>query len=59
LEFPTKYEAIDAEKQIKKWNKAKKTALIEGNIELLRILSKNASLKSICLENYATKKSPQ
>lgn len=29
------------EKQLKGWTKAKKKALIEGNTELLKILSKN------------------
>jgi putative endonuclease len=37
----TKYEAIARERQIKKWSRAKKIALINGNRERLRLLSKS------------------
>jgi len=55
LEFPTRDDALAAEKQIKKWKRSKKIALIEGDLELLRALSKNADLKPICLEEYLSK----
>ncbi len=38
--FPTRLEALEAEKQIKGWSKAKKQALIDGDWELLSLLSK-------------------
>jgi len=34
-------EAIDAERQIKKWSQAKKRALIKGDFELIQVLSKS------------------
>jgi predicted GIY-YIG superfamily endonuclease len=40
-EFKTRNEAEKREKQIKGWSRAKKKALAEGNIELLKQLSKN------------------
>ncbi|MEW4467644.1 GIY-YIG nuclease family protein [Parasphingorhabdus sp. JC815] len=39
--FPTRNEALEAEKQIKGWSKAKKRALINGDWELLSHLAKN------------------
>ena len=39
--YNTRKEAGKRESQIKKWTKAKKKALIEGDIELLRKLSKS------------------
>ena len=39
--FNNPSEAIAFEKQIKGWSRKKKEALINGNIELLKILSKN------------------
>jgi putative endonuclease len=39
--------AIAFEKQIKGWSRKKKEALINGNIELLKALSKNNQDKSI------------
>ena len=43
--FPTYIEAIQAERQIKGWSRAKKEALIRGDYELLHDLSvcRNAS----------------
>ena len=38
-EFSDVREAIKAEKQIKKWSRKKKEALISGNFKLLHILS--------------------
>ncbi len=38
--FPTPFEAIAAEKQIKKWSKRKKEALIHDNWEELKRLAK-------------------
>jgi putative endonuclease len=40
-QFSSVYDAISAEKQIKRWSRAKKIALIENNIELLQRLSKS------------------
>ena len=40
-EFPTREEALDREKQIKGWRRAKKEALISGDWEWLRDLSKS------------------
>ena len=37
--FPTRQEAIEAERQIKGWSRAKKLALAEGDWELLERLS--------------------
>src|SRR2546425_817468 len=41
-EFATRAEAIEREQQIKRWSRAKKEALIAGDISLLRALSRNA-----------------
>lgn len=38
--FPTRYEALDAELKIKKWSTAKKRALIEGDWQALSYFSK-------------------
>lgn len=37
-EYPTRVEAMRREWQLKKWTKAKKEALIEGNLKLLKKL---------------------
>lgn len=42
-EYPTVQQAFKREQQIKKWTRAKKEALIAGNIELLKQLSKSKS----------------
>ncbi|MCL5003703.1 MAG: GIY-YIG nuclease family protein [Patescibacteria group bacterium] len=42
-EFPTKHLSELREKQIKGWTREKKKALIEGNLEKLRRLSKSRS----------------
>ncbi len=39
-EFDNKYEALKRESQLKRWSRAKKQALIEGNIDELKRLSK-------------------
>ena len=44
-EFPDISQAIDAERQIKKWTRAKKEALMRGDFELLKELSKSAKTK--------------
>jgi predicted GIY-YIG superfamily endonuclease len=40
-DFPTRYEALSAERQIKGWSRAKKKALIDGNWLLLSLLARN------------------
>ena len=40
IEFSDPYIAIEKEKQIKKWSRKKKQALIEGKFDLLKQLSK-------------------
>ena len=40
-EFPTREEALAREQQIKGWSRAKKEALIKGNWERLRRLTRN------------------
>lgn len=39
-EYPTRLEAMRREAQIKKWSRAKKEALIAGNLDKLKDLSK-------------------
>jgi predicted GIY-YIG superfamily endonuclease len=39
--FPTRYEALSAERQIKGWSRAKKEALIDGDWALLSLLARN------------------
>ena len=39
--FPTRYEALSIERQIKSWSRAKKQALIEGDWALLSRLARN------------------
>jgi predicted GIY-YIG superfamily endonuclease len=43
-EFSTRLEAMRREVQIKKWSRAKKEALISGNLITLKTLSKRRSL---------------
>lgn len=43
-EFILQTEAIEREKQIKKWTKAKKEALIKGEFKKLKILSKSREI---------------
>ena len=45
-EFPSRAEALDAERQIKGWTRAKKEALICENWEQLQILSKCTAKKT-------------
>ena len=40
-EFPTRYEALQAERQIKGWGRAKKLALIRGDWKLISALVRN------------------
>ncbi len=40
-EFPSRYEALAAERQIKGWSRAKKMALIRGDFDALAALSKS------------------
>ena len=40
-EFPSRYEALAAERQIKGWTRAKKLALIRGDWNLISALSKS------------------
>ena len=40
-EFPTRYEALAAERQIKGWRRAKKLALIRGDWGLISALAKS------------------
>lgn len=40
-EFQTRDEAFQAERQLKGWSRAKKEALINGNIRRLKVLSRN------------------
>jgi len=44
-EFPTRYEALTAERQIKGWSRAKKLALIRGDWPLISALAKNKEEK--------------
>jgi predicted GIY-YIG superfamily endonuclease len=40
-DFPTRYEALSAERQIKGWSRAKKEALIAGDWERLSLLARS------------------
>ena|SRR3989344_9356486 len=42
-EYPTRKDAMEREKQLKGWTRAKKEALISGDKELLKALSKRYS----------------
>ena len=44
-EFPTRYEALQAERQIKGWSRAKKLALIRGDWNLSSSLARNSAEK--------------
>jgi putative endonuclease len=44
-EFPSRYEALQAERQIKGWGRAKKLALIRGDWKLIRALARNTEEK--------------
>jgi predicted GIY-YIG superfamily endonuclease len=44
-EFPTRYEALQAERQIKGWSRAKKLALIRGDWDFIRELARNSNEK--------------
>ena len=44
--FETREEALAMEKQIKGWTRAKKEALIEGNIDHLKVISKRRAGKN-------------
>jgi putative endonuclease len=42
-EYPDKFQAARRERQIKGWTRKKKLALIDGDLELLRRLSRSPS----------------
>src|SRR3954466_10556144 len=42
-EFPSRYEALQAERQIKGWSRAKKLALIRGGWKAISALARNTS----------------
>jgi predicted GIY-YIG superfamily endonuclease len=44
-EFPSRYEALVAERQIKGWSRAKKLALIRGDWALISSLANNREAK--------------
>jgi putative endonuclease len=44
-EFPSRYEALQAERQIKGWSRAKKMALIRGDWPLISTLARNSKEK--------------
>jgi predicted GIY-YIG superfamily endonuclease len=44
-EFPSHYEALQAERQIKGWGRAKKLALIRGGWKMISALARNAKEK--------------
>jgi predicted GIY-YIG superfamily endonuclease len=44
-EFPTRYEALSAERQIKGWSRTKKLALIRGDWALIQALARNSQEK--------------
>lgn len=45
-EYPSRLEAMKREKQLKSWSRAKKEALIEGNKQLLKTLSKPPKVRT-------------
>ena len=45
-EFPSRYEALAAERQIKGWSRKQKEALINENFERLKALSKKIFIKT-------------
>jgi predicted GIY-YIG superfamily endonuclease len=45
-EFPSRYEALQAERQIKGWSRAKKLALIRSDWRLISALARNAEEKA-------------
>ncbi len=56
-DFYTMDEAINAERQIKGWSRAKKEALMAGNFDLLVELAKNSQEKSKIMLNKRQSKS--
>ena len=44
-EFGTRYEALTAERQIKRWSRAKKLALIRGDWGMISVLARNREEK--------------
>jgi predicted GIY-YIG superfamily endonuclease len=44
-EFPSRYEALEAEQQIKGWGRAKKLALIRGDWDLISALARSTEEK--------------
>lgn len=52
-EFPSRYEALQAERQIKGWSRAKKLALIRGDWKLISALARNSKEKNRALTGSA------
>jgi predicted GIY-YIG superfamily endonuclease len=44
-EMPTRYEALEAERRIKGWSRAKKLALIRGDWTMIQALARNSEEK--------------
>jgi len=44
-EYPSRYEALQAERQLKGWSRAKKLALIRGDWKLISALARNSKEK--------------
>ena len=57
-EFSTRDEAKAAESQLKGWNRAKKTALIEGRFDLISLLARRGA-KARALRDALLRKAPQ
>ena len=53
-EFPTRYEALDAELRIKGWSQAKKEALINGDWNRLSFFAKPPSERGAILPGVST-----
>jgi len=51
-EFLSKYDALEFEKQVKDWSRAKKKALIDRDFELFRVLTANKVYKKKCFKIY-------
>jgi hypothetical protein len=51
-EFPTRVEAMEAERRIKGWSRAKKMALIRGDWQEISRLAKNKNGPSTMMETH-------
>ena len=54
-EFQSREEAREAEHQIKRWSRAKKEALVEGEFDLLRLLASRSKLSRAALRQAQDK----